>query len=100
MSEEYPGIGKLSELLHRAKSKEQLEQLLELFLTMTEREAIGGRYLIVEGLLKGEKPQRQLAEELGLSISKITAGSNAIKRAPLGLRQFVEVEMKKVKKDG
>jgi TrpR family trp operon transcriptional repressor len=98
--EEFPGLQRLCALLARADSATEVKELLELFLTITEREAIGGRYLIVEGLMEGKKTQRELAEDLGLSISKITAGSNAIKRAEPTLRRLVEQKMAEVRKDG
>ena len=38
------------------------------------------RCLIIKALLEKKAPQRQIAEELNVSIAKITRGSNELKR--------------------
>lgn len=80
---------RLLQLILKAKEEDQLDKLLELFLTISERDALSSRYQIVEALLVGDAPQREIAETLGLSISKITYGSNALKRTGEPLRKFL-----------
>ncbi len=75
-------------LCSKAKSESELEELFWLFLTHEEREDIKTRYLIVQELLKGEKTQRRMAKDLGVSIAKITRGSNILKEASERLRRL------------
>ncbi len=66
-------------LCQSMKTKEELEQLFSCFLTPEERSALSFRVLLVAALLEGKEPQRAIAERLGVSISKITRGSNALR---------------------
>lgn len=81
-------------LCAQTESEAVFEQLFELFLTPEERSALGTRYLIVQELLSGEKPQRQIAEELGVSIAKITRGSNELKRTDSALLDYLKSHQK------
>ncbi|MCK5575976.1 MAG: trp operon repressor [Sphingomonadales bacterium] len=80
-------------LCHQAKSEDELATLFGLFLTLEERDDLSGRFRIVEELLKGQKNQRDMAKELGVSISKITRGSNSLKVISPELRAFLEERM-------
>lgn len=70
-------------------STQELEDLFRLFLTFEERKDLAARYLIVRDLLKGDKTQREMAEDLQVSIAKITRGSNCLKTIDDSLRQFL-----------
>lgn len=59
---------------------DELKEWFEVILTPAEQDDIADRMRILEGLLKDDAPQRDLAERLQVSISKITRGSNALKR--------------------
>ena len=72
----------LLKLMCSAQNTIQLDALMRLFLTPKEREIIKKRYQIIAMLLKGEHPQRQIAQILGVSISKITAGSKELQQSP------------------
>ena len=76
-------------LLNELKSSEELNEFFNLFLTIEERNDIAGRFLIVRNLLKGEKTQREIADELQVSIAKITRGSNSLKTIGDKLRGFL-----------
>ncbi len=56
----------------------EVELFFRAFLTPKELIEFCDRYLIVEGLLK-EKTHREIAWEVGVSISKITSGSRELK---------------------
>lgn len=62
-----------------AADEHQLETFFEVFLTIEEKEQLITRTLIVQKLLEGKSTQRDIAKELGISIAKITRGSNALK---------------------
>ena len=73
------GWEKFLTLCHQTESNTELEQLMRLLLTHEEQEQIATRVLLLKELLAKEKPQRKIAEELHVSIAKITRGSNALK---------------------
>ena len=74
----------------RVESVKELEDFFRLFLTPAERKEIAGRYLIVRELLKGEKSQREMAKNLGVSIANISRGSNFLKITGPDLKKFLE----------
>ncbi len=75
------------------ENEKTLSSLFDLFLTQEEKESLAARYLIIEELLKQEKTQRDMAQELHVSIAKITRGSNELKRMPLKLIEFLKENM-------
>lgn len=81
------------ELCTSLKNKNNLDELFTLLLTHDEREDIAGRYLIIRELLKGELTQREMADQLGVSIAKITRGSNFLKITGEGLRKILKSKM-------
>ncbi len=70
----------LKELCQRLSGADetQLAQFFLAFLTPDERQTLGTRGQVVQALLSG-KPQRQIAQELGISISQISRGSAELK---------------------
>ena len=77
-------------LCSEAKTPEELNELLWLFLTAEEKKDIATRYLIIRELVKGKKTQREMAKDLGVSIAKITRGSNFLKMVSKKLRRLLE----------
>lgn len=71
------------------KDRQTLEDFFALFLTYEERVDLAKRILIVQELLRGSLTQRELAEKFGVSISKITRGSNALKIADPKLKNLL-----------
>ncbi len=67
------------ELCSRFHSRGELDELFGLFFTIEEKEALAKRYTIVKALLDEKMTQREIAEKMKVSISKITRGSNALK---------------------
>lgn len=77
-------------LCTKAKSAKKLDELFWLFLTPEERKDIASRYLIVRELVQGKKTQREMAKDLGVSIAKITRGSNFFKMVSQDLRRLLK----------
>jgi len=73
------GWKKFLALCSNVKDEKMMESLFELLLTIDEREDIANRVMIVKELLAEKNTQRDIAEKLEVSISKITRGSNAMK---------------------
>jgi TrpR family trp operon transcriptional repressor len=84
------GIDKFSNLCLSAKEDKCLTQLFDLFFTAEERNDLAMRYWIIKELIAGKKSQRQIAQELKVSIAKITRGSNEIKRLSPKLLAFLK----------
>ena len=72
-----------------AKDEKILSELLTLFLTPEEQESLKARCLIIQALLEKKNPQRQISEDLKVSIAKITRGSNELKRISPELLNFL-----------
>lgn len=64
-----------------AAKEKKLDELFDLFMTPEEKEQFCSRSLIIANLLKNELTQREIADHFNVSISQITRGSNALKRA-------------------
>lgn len=86
-------LQELYELFASAKDEKEAKLLLHDILTPAELESIVERWQLVQELAQG-KPQRQIAQDLGLSICKITKGSRAMKYGGGGFAYF----LKKLKK--
>lgn len=82
------------DLCLKSGSSKMLDELFDLLLTFSEREEIASRYLIVKELIKEKKTQREMSQELKVSIAKITRGSNCIKEISPALRSFLEKHLK------
>lgn len=67
-----------------------LNELFDCLLTPEEKESIETRCLIVKALLDQKKTQRQISEELKVSIAKITRGSNQLKRNSKQLKAYLQ----------
>jgi len=79
-----------TQLCLESNNEKMLSSLLDLLLTQEEKESIATRCLIVMELLKQKKTQRAIAEDLHVSIAKITRGSNELKRMPQKLIEFLK----------
>lgn len=87
------GWSVFTQLCLASKNEKMLSSLFNLFLTQEEKESIATRCLIVMELLKHEKTQRTIAEDLQVSIAKITRGSNELKRMSPQLIAFLKENM-------
>lgn len=77
---------------HTFKSPSELEHFFEVILTISEREELPKRVAIICELLKGQKTQREIAKQLGVSIANITRASNVIKASTLNLTTLFGVD--------
>ena len=71
------------------QDKTLLSELFDCLLTPEEHESIETRCLIVSALLDQARPQRQISEDLKVSIAKITRGSNQLKRISPRLKTYL-----------
>ena len=71
------------------ESVEEFEQFFDLFLTIEEKNLLASRCKIIQGLLEGKMPQRELVKRYNVSIAQITRGSNALKRIDPKLKKFL-----------
>lgn len=69
---------KFLELILSAKDAGTLDTYFQLFTTHNEREMLVDRYRLVRAILTTDLSQREIADTLHLSISKVTAGSKAL----------------------
>ena len=76
-------------LCSECRSSGELEELLNLFLTLEEKEAVGKRVLIIKHLMEEKLTQREIAAKYQVSIAKITRGSNALKIIKTALKEFL-----------
>jgi TrpR family trp operon transcriptional repressor len=83
------GWWRFLKLCTQLKTPEQFNELLDLFLTIEEREALALRYLLIKKLLEGKRTQREISADLQISISKITRGSNALKIISNDLKEVI-----------
>jgi TrpR family trp operon transcriptional repressor len=70
------------------KSEKEAELLLQDILTPQELESVAERWQLIQALASG-KPQREIAHDLKLSISKITRGSRMLKYGSGGFKHFL-----------
>lgn len=78
------------ELCSKAQSMKILPELLDLLLTPEERSSLATRCLVIQLLMDHKKTQRQISQELNVSIAKITRGSNELKRISKKLQKFLQ----------
>jgi TrpR family trp operon transcriptional repressor len=82
-------IGELSQVLAGIKDPALIEGFLEAILTPHELQDLSGRWELVKRLDQGVS-QRTIAQELGMSLCKITRGSKELKRPGSALKRVVE----------
>lgn len=70
-----------------------LSDLFDLILTAEEKESIAMRCLIIRELLVQKHTQREMAKNLGVSIAKITRGSNEIKRLKASFLAYLKSQL-------
>ncbi len=83
------------QILAQEQDTGKLEVFFLLLFTAEERESLASRIRIIEELLKGKITQREIAKKYGVSIAKITRGSNALKEVSKEMKDFLQNVMRK-----
>jgi len=78
------------DLCLKTKTTSRLQELFDLFLTMEEKEHLASRMQIVRALLNEKLSQREISDQMQVSISQITRGSNALKIVNDDLLKFIK----------
>jgi TrpR family transcriptional regulator, trp operon repressor len=79
-------IQEIARLFVESGDSEFIEDFLRQLLTPAEIEEIGKRWMLVKMLEDGKK-QRRIAEELHISLCKITRGSRELKKPDNAFRK-------------
>lgn len=87
------------DLCLETKKSSRLEELLSLFLTIEEKEHLSSRMQIIKALLNEKLSQREISDEMKVSISQITRGSNALKIISHDLLKFLESYVRRYEKN-
>lgn len=87
----------LFELFASIDGEKEAEDLLRDILTPREVDSLAERWQEIQLLAKGV-PQREIAERLGISISKITRGSRALQYGTGGLLRMLRKLKKQIGK--
>ena len=77
-------------LCREAHSNDLLDELFSLLFTLDEKEQFALRVQLIKELIKENKTQREIAQDLDVSIAKITRGSNALKIIGAELRSYLK----------
>ncbi len=77
-------------LCQKAAELGRLAELYQVMFTPEEREQLATRTLLTKALLKENMTQREISADLGISITKITRGSNALKIIDNDLKNFIK----------
>lgn len=81
------------ELCGKFQTQEELKELFDLFFTWEEKGALSKRHILIKALLDEELTQREISSKVGVSISKITRGSNALKIISKRFREALKKKM-------
>ncbi|MDR0554164.1 MAG: trp operon repressor [Treponema sp.] len=81
-------MAEMSRVLAQIGDSELIEGFLRDILTPAEAADIAARWALVKALDK-KIPQREIAQDLGLSLCKITRGSRELKKAGSAFRRIL-----------
>ena len=82
-------IAAVAALFTRVRGRRAMRRLLDEILTPAETRDLALRWRLVQRLHAGV-PQRRIADELGISLCKITRGSRILKRADGVIRGLLD----------
>ena len=84
-----PPTDKLARIFASIRDEREMRIFLEGILTPSELEEVICRWRLMLHLLAGE-PQREISQELGVSLGKISRGSRLLKYGPDEFRKLLE----------
>lgn len=87
------------DLCLKTKTPSRLQELFNLFLTIEEKEHLASRMQIIKALLDEQLSQREISDQMQVSISQITRGSNALKIIDDDLLKFIKNYVRKNKNE-
>ena len=82
-------LKEMSCALAKTKDKTLVEDFLRCLLSKAEIADIAGRWALVKALQEN-KPQREIAKDLGVSLCKITRGSREIKKENSAFKRIMK----------
>ena len=85
----YKSLAEIAGALARLKDPSLIEGFLGQLLTESEMKRIVLRWKLSKELCRG-KSQRKIAEDLGVSLCKITRGSRELKKEKSALKRVIE----------
>jgi len=83
-------LDEMVKTLAKVRDEKLIKDFLVCLLTQSELEEIGKRWALVRLLDEGHS-QRKIAEELHLSLCKITRGSRELKKPNSAFRAFIDL---------
>lgn len=83
-------LKEMSVTLAAAHDPRLIEEFLYSLFTKSEADEIAKRWALVKDLASGI-PQRQIAQNLGLSLCKITRGSRELKKPESAFRRMLQI---------
>ena len=81
-------LKELAHTLAMAKDSALIEDFLHCLLTKAEIADVAGRWALVKELQEN-KPQREIAKDLGVSLCKITRGSRELKKPDSAFKRIM-----------
>ena len=82
-------LDELYQLFTKIRTKKESQLLLEDILTPQELESIAERWQIIKRLAKNT-PQREVSQDLKISVAKVSRGSRALQYGSGGFKMFLK----------
>lgn len=82
-------LQELIEVFTRTKNNEEMQKLFEELFTQREKYDFALRWRLLKDLYEG-KPQREIANSLGISLCKITRGSKILKDSQSQVKKVLQ----------
>lgn len=83
-------LRELSEAFASIKDADLIEEFMQCLLTQNEIKEVTSRWSLVRKIKSGQT-QRSIANELGLSLCKITRGSKELKKENSAFNQVIDI---------
>lgn len=87
--EDHP-LGEVAQALARCSSPQEIREFLLCWFTPREVKDMDNRWRLVQELLAGQS-QRKIAQDLGVSLCKITRGSRELKKKDSAFKKMLDL---------